>query len=141
MVAILSLFGVASVIGDASAQSFLPTLVDRKFLASANARLEQRGAVAQTAGPVLGGALVRVFGAPLAFLVDACSYLMSAVLLATIKIDEPPPDPQPTPQRHLVREIREGARWVYRHPMLAPMAIWGHVWFFFNAILTTAFVP
>ena len=45
------------------------------------------------------------------------------------------------PRRRLGREIAEGAHWVYRHEMLRPMAIWTHVWFFFNAIATTVFVP
>jgi MFS family permease len=37
-------------------------------------------------------------------------------------------------------EIREGLRWVYRHPVLAPMAVGSHGWFLFNSILGTVYV-
>jgi MFS family permease len=141
VIAVLVAFGAVSVLGDASAQSVLPRLVDRRVLAAANARLEQSGAVAQTSGPLLAGALIRVFGAPLAVLVDACSFLISGGLLLSIRGIEDRGAAQCAAQRHLGREIGEGARWVYRHPMLGPMAIWSHVWFFFNAILWTVFVP
>ena len=136
---VVAMFGAVSVLSDAGHQSALPRLVDRRVLTSANARLEQAGAVARTSGPLLGGVLVRVLGAPFALLVDALSFLASGVLLATIRVAEPdPPDRQ---QRHLGRELGEGLAWVYRHPMLAPMAFWGHVWFVFNAMLGTIFVP
>lgn len=142
LVVVLVAFGLVSVVSDASGQSFLPRLVDRGVLAAANARLEQSGAVAQASGLLLAGALVRLVGAPTAILVDACSFLLSGGLLASIKVEEKQEtEPAVTARRHLGREIREGARWVYRHPTLAPMAVWIHVWFFFNAILATAFVP
>jgi predicted MFS family arabinose efflux permease len=128
-----------SVLSDAGQQSALPRLVDRRVLTSANARLEQAGAVARTSGPLLGGLLVRVLGAPFALLADALSYLASGLLLASIRVTEP--DPPAREQRHLGRELREGLAWVYRHSMLAPVAVWGHVWFVFNAMLGTIFVP
>ena len=138
LVAVLLAFGLLSVVNDAAAQSALPRLVDRPLLAVANARLEQSGAVAQTGGPVLAGALVRLTGAPAAVVVDAVSFVVSAALLRSIPVVEPAPEPT---RRHLLREVAEGARWVYTHKMLAPMAIWSHVWFFANAILSVVFVP
>jgi MFS family permease len=139
LVAVLLAFGLLSVVNDAAAQSALPRLVDRPLLAVANARLEQSGAVAQTTGPVLAGALVRLTGAPAALVVDAVSFVVSAALLRSIPVVEPVPEP--TQRRHLLREVAEGARWVYTHEMLAPMAIWSHAWFFANAILSVVFVP
>ena len=141
VVAVLFVFGLLSVMNDAAAQSFLPRLVDHRLLAAANARLEQSGAVAQTCGPLLGGLLIRVASAPFALLVDAASFVASSLLLRSIRIEETPRREGVPPRRHLRREIAEGARWVYRHQMLAPMAVWTHVWFFFNAIATTVFVP
>jgi hypothetical protein len=139
LVAVLLVFGLLSVVNDAAAQSALPRLVDRPLLAVANARLEQSGAVAQTGGPVLAGALVRLTGAPAAVVVDAVSFVVSAALLRSIPVVEAAPES--TRRRHLLREVAEGARWVYTHEMLAPTAIWSHVWFFANAILSVVFVP
>lgn len=139
LIVVLLAFGLLSVVNDAAAQSVLPRLVDRPLLAVANARLEQSGAVPQTAGPALAGALVRLTGAPAALVVDSVSFLVSAALLRSIAVVEPAPEP--IRRRHLLHEVAEGARWVYSHQMLAPMAIWSRAWFFANALLSVVFVP
>ncbi|MFC7646849.1 MFS transporter [Streptosporangium lutulentum] len=88
LIAYVMVFGLLSLLFDAANQSFLPRLVPRKLLIPANARLEQSDSVAQTAGPLLAGALIQVVGAPVAMLVDAASYLVSGVLLASISVTE-----------------------------------------------------
>jgi MFS family permease len=136
--AVLFVFGTLNVIEFAAVQSFLPRLVPRSQLLAANARLDQSDTVAQTTGPVLGGGLVSLLGAPWAVLVDAVSYLVSAVLIARVPIDEPPP--RRTTAR-LRDEITEGVRWIYRHATLAPLAWSTHVWFLANSMATTVLVP
>jgi MFS family permease len=124
--------GTLSVQSDAAHQSFLPRLVSRAALTRANARLGQSSAVAQSTGPALAGVLVTVVGAPVAIVVDAVSYLVSGLLLTTVRVDEPVTDRS---QRHLLRELREGVSYVYRHPMLAPYALNTHAWFLCNTML------
>ena len=51
-------------------------------------RFDQAEAAAQTAGPGLGGLLVGVVGAPLAIAVDAVTYLIDAVLIAGMRLEE-----------------------------------------------------
>src|SRR2546430_1035787 len=77
-----------------------------------------------------------LIGAPAAILVDAASYLVSGVLLATLRTSEPG-----SVRGHLLGELREGVRFVYRHPMLAPYALTSHAWFVGNTMLSTAMVP
>ncbi|MEV0697945.1 MFS transporter [Saccharopolyspora sp. NPDC050389] len=120
---LVAAMGLASLFFDAADQAFLPRLVPTGLLTSANARLEQSDAVAQTTGPVLATALIKVLGAPLAILVDAASYLISGVLLASIRVQEPAA-PRAA-RRSLLTGLREGMSWVYRHRMLAPMALSG----------------
>ncbi len=151
------LSGSASMFFVSAHLSYLPSLVPLRSLPTATARLEQTYAAAQSVGPIVGGALVRLLTAPVAVLVDAASYAVSAVLLATIRRDEPAPEPSKgagsgdsgecgesaglaTAVRGVVDDLREGARWVYRHEMLAPYAIALHLWFFANAMVTTVFV-
>jgi MFS family permease len=137
---VLFAFGTLAIFGDAAAQSFLPRLVPRGSLLAANARMDQSLTVAQTSGPVIGGGLVGLVGAPLAVLVDAAAYAVSAVLIGGIRVDEPNAD-RTVPRPNLLRSVGEGMRWVYRHRTLAPMAWSTHVWFFGHAILFTAFAP
>lgn len=132
-------FGTMSLLNDAASQSFLPRLVERRHLLAANARLDQSSSVAQTSGPVIGGALVAALGAPLAVLVDAVSYLVSGLTIATIRVSETVVERGSGPG--LRREVADGLRWVYRHPVLAPHALTTHGWFLFSSMLSTVFVP
>ncbi len=140
LMAFMVAFGTMSLLSDAAARSLLPRLVPRASLLAANARLDQSSSVAQTSGPLVAGGLVTALGAPVAVLVDAVSYLASGIAIASIRTPEIPPvaDDQP---RNLRREIGDGLRWVYRHSVLAPLALSTHGWFLFNSILTTVFVP
>ena len=135
----VALFGLLTLLNDAASQSFVPRLVPASLLVPANARLDQGAAVAQTSGPLVAGGLVTALGAPLAVLVDAASYLVSALVVWRIPIAEPKPRSDVRP--HLRREIVEGLAFVYRHRMLAPFAIGTHGWFLFNSMLVTVFTP
>src|SRR5690606_16755363 len=89
-------------------------------------------------GPLVAGVVVRFLSAPVAILVNAASKAVSAVLLATIRVEEPAP--VRAPDRHLWRELKEGGSWVYRHHTLAPYAVSLHLWFFFNSAIMTVLV-
>jgi MFS family permease len=130
--------GTLSLFFDAADQAFLPSLVPERLLTSANARLEQSDAVAQSVGPLLAGVLIKAVGAPVAIVVDAASYLVSGLILATIPVKEAAV-PRAA-RRSLLTELREGTSWVYRHRMLAPMALSGHLWFLSHSILVTVYV-
>ncbi|MGC5168315.1 MFS transporter [Luteimicrobium sp. DT211] len=134
--ATLFVFGLLSLVGTAAVQSFLPTVVAPDRLLPANARLDQSAAVAQTGGPAVGGAVVGVLGAPVALLVDAASYVVDAVLIGRVRVEEVVPERPAQPER-VRTQIVDGLRWAYRHRMLAPLAWSTHVWFFGNALAAT----
>jgi hypothetical protein len=106
LAALVALVGAASMFYHAAHQSYLPQLVPTGVLPVANARIEQTMTAAEAIGPLLAGALVRFLSAPLAVLFTAASKAASAVLLATIRVDEPTPQRQA--DRHLWRELKEG---------------------------------
>ena len=138
LAAVMLGFGLLSVFNAAAHQSFLPRLVPRKLLPRANARLQQSDSVAQTTGPLIGGGLIAVIGAPLAVLVDAASYALSGLLTAATLVTDPRPR---RATRSVLADLREGAAWVYRHHALGPLAASMHGWFLFNAIFSTTYVP
>jgi MFS family permease len=131
----LFVFGLLSLVGTAAEQSFLPTVVAPERLLPANARLDQSAAVAQAAGPAVGGGVVALLGAPVALLADAVSYVLDAVLIGRIAVEEKVEAPV---ARERVRDqVAEGLRWAYRHRSLAPLAWSTHLWFFGNALALT----
>lgn len=108
--------GVCTVFFDVAYQSYLPHLVGRDNLVEGNAKLQGTQSVAQVAGPTVGGVLVQVLTAPYAILVDAASYLWSAVWVLSIRSREP--RPERAPDRHLGREMKEGLAFVLGNRLL-----------------------
>jgi MFS family permease len=131
----MAAFGLMSLLNDAASQSFLPRLVPANQLTSANARLDQSGAVAQSSGPAIGGGLVSLLTAPWAVLFDAVSYVASGLLLLRIPVSEPPR--RPVSLQGVRREALEGLRWIYKHATLRPLALSTHGWFLCFAVAGT----
>ncbi|MFI6011971.1 MFS transporter [Streptomyces sp. NPDC051243] len=110
--------GLANVVFDVGNSSFLPSIVSKEELTSRNSLTSASSAATDLGGPSLGGFLVQFLGAAASLIVDAISYLVSAVLLWTL----PRPTPAP-PTRHgtsFVALIRDGVRYVVRHRVMAP---------------------
>jgi MFS family permease len=122
------LVGVLSVFSEVAQQSYLPAIVEPEQLVEGNTKLQLSYSGAQFAGPGIGGALVQLLTAPIAIIVDAVSYVGSAVLLLLIRRDDrrARPDPPPagrTDLRGLGRDIREGFRFVWWHRLIRPLAL------------------
>ena len=80
--------GVLTVFFDVSYQSYLPSLVEREQLLEGNAKLEISRSATQLAGPGIAGAMIAALTAPVAVLVDALSFLGSAIFLFAIRKQE-----------------------------------------------------
>ena len=109
---IVSVFGV---VFDVAYPSYLPTLLKPRELVEGNAKLESSAALAEVSGWGIAGVLTQVAGAPLAILLDALSFVVSALSLATIRRREPPPDADHE-RRSVAREVWAGLRFVVADP-------------------------
>ncbi|HJU47895.1 MAG TPA: MFS transporter [Gaiellaceae bacterium] len=115
--------GVCTVFFDVAYQSYLPSLVERGQLVDGNAKLELSRSAAQIGGPGFAGGLVSALTAPYAVLVDAVSYVGSALFLFTIRKPEPLPEAEAgTPRPSMLREAREGLRYVLGNRYLRAIA-------------------
>ena len=108
--------GVATVFFDVSYQSFIPVLLPGEQVGSANSKLEATSQIAHIGGPGLAGALLTVVSAPVLLLADGISYLFSAFALWRVRDTETLSDPKE--RQSLPREIAEGLRFVFGHPLL-----------------------
>jgi MFS family permease len=120
---VVFLTGVLTVFFDVAYQSYLPALVDRDQLADGNAKLEMSRGGAQIAGPGSAGALVDLFGAPVAVVVDALSFVVSAISILFIRRAEPLVKAASKAERPTMRaDIGEGLRYVLGHGALRAVA-------------------
>src|SRR3974390_2004998 len=101
------LAAVLTVFFDAASTAYLPSIVARSRLVTANSALSATASVAEFTGFGISGVLVQLLTAPIAIAVDAASFLASAALLATIRRPEPARPPA-TEREPVLREIREG---------------------------------
>jgi MFS family permease len=113
---------VLSTFFDVADHAYLPTVVSRKRLIDANSALTATGSVAEFSAFGIGGFLIQALTAPIAILIDAVSFVVSAILLATIRKPEPPPTPH-ADREPVLREIREGIRILARSPLLRALAL------------------
>ncbi len=92
--------GVLTIFFDVAYQSYLPTLVTKDELIEGNSKLAATASLSEFAGFSVSGWLVQVFSGPFAVLVDAVSFVISAVFLRGIRTPEP---------KHMAVEDRESA--------------------------------
>lgn len=113
--------GIFEVIFIVAYQAFLPALVRRDELVTANGRLQTSESAAQIAGPGFAGVLVAAVTAPIAIVVDVVTFLVAAACVAWIRVVEPAPAP---PRQRSVRgEVREGVVALLGHPVLRPVVL------------------
>lgn len=123
--AVVFLVGACQVLFDVAYQSYLPSLVERDQIIEGNAKLEVSRSAAQVTGPGLAGALVEIFTAPYAVLVDALSFVASGLFLLRIRKPEEKPARRIAAdgsEASLWAELAEGLRFVLANPSLRAQA-------------------
>jgi MFS family permease len=117
--------GCLTVFFDVAYQSYLPSVVDRDQLVEGNSKLEISRSASQLVGPGLAGVLIGILKAPFAIVLDAASFLFSALFVFAIRRPEPPipPHDEATGPRPSMRsEIAAGMRYVTGHRWLRSIA-------------------
>lgn len=89
---VIFLGGTLSVFFSTAQASLFNTLVRREDYVQASSLLFGSRALSMVGGPAAGGILVQVLTAPIAVIVDAASFVVSALALARIRAVEPPPE-------------------------------------------------
>jgi Na+/melibiose symporter-like transporter len=126
---------------DSADHAYLPTIIERDQLVEANAALAATGSAAEFTAFGIGGFLVQVLSAPIAVLVDAASFVVSAMLLGSIRASEPEP-PRPAEREPVLAEIQEGFQLIVRDASLRAFAaarmavagtygVFGGIWLLF----------
>ena len=115
------LAGVLTMFFDVAYLSYLPSLVRPEDLLEGNSKLSASASVAEVGAFGLAGWLVQLFTAPVAILIDAVSFLVSALCVGAIRAPEPAPA-RVAARESLRREIGEGLRAVLGDRLLLATA-------------------
>ena len=123
--------GAADIAFRSASGAYLKALVPRDDLLVANGRFESTLWTATVLGPPLGGAAIGLFGPVTTVVVDAVSYLLSALGIRAIGGTEAPPVRTGAP-RMKPGDLLEGWRYILGHPALRPL--------FLNTILVNGLI-
>jgi predicted MFS family arabinose efflux permease len=135
---VVGLAGVLTVFFDVAYQSYLPSLVPGERLMEGNSKLQLTASTAEVIGPAFTGFLVQLLTAPVAILVDAVSFLLSAASIALIGKREEAVDKQQHAGQ--LRDMFAGAGYVFGHQLLRPLALRAVTAAFFWGFFSTLYV-
>ena len=124
---------------DVAYRSYLPSLVAREDLLDANSKLTASAGVAEAGGFAVSGWLVQWLTAPFAILIDAISFLASALAIALIRKPEPAPAPRAR-DTSVGSEIAAGARLIFSDRRLRAFGINAIAGGFSNSLVGTLYM-
>jgi MFS family permease len=122
--------GGATVFFATAYRAFIPALLESSDLLEANAKLQGSEQVTRVAGPGTAGLIAQAVGPVGGVVVDVATFVVSALCLWRIRVDEPRRE---APRRRLRQEIAEGLRFVAGDPLLRVVSVFGCV---SNLVLT-----
>jgi MFS family permease len=114
---------VAFVWFDAADFGALPALVGRDQLPAAASLIDLSDSAAMLIAPALGTALIAVLRPAYALGFDAASYLLSAMLLLSVRRSFGRPQPAVEPRGRSRADLAEGLRFLWHHPVIRTLTI------------------
>ena len=107
--------GTLTVVFDIASGTYFLSVVPREHIVEAQSKLSVTRSLSWVAGPSLGGWLVQILTAPVALIVDATTYVVSALFISRIRAPEPPLE---APREAMRRRLAQGFGFVFGHPIL-----------------------
>jgi MFS family permease len=117
----------------------IPSIVSDRELVAANAISSVTWSAMLTLGAAIGGLVTGWFGTDVAFILDALTYLLSAALIASVRLPKRAPREKSklTLKRALgITETIEGARYVKHRPRVLALLLVKPAWGLGGGILT-----
>jgi MFS family permease len=113
---VAAIMGLATVFFDVAYQSFVPIVVPKQQIASANSSLETTNQLSTIGGPAIVGGLLSIVKAPALLVADSLTFLVSTISLSAIRDREVP---KPKAERKKLRhEIAEGLKFVWNNKII-----------------------
>jgi len=120
------LCGVQNVVGGAAYQVLIAQMAGRERLVEANAKITLGETSSALIGPGLAGLLIQALTAPFAIVLDAMTFLFSALLLR--RMEAPNDIVEPRSKHSVWAEIHEGLLLVWNSRTLLALAVLAGLW-------------
>jgi MFS family permease len=130
--------GTCAVMFDISWSTLFVSIVPRRDVVEANSKLNLSRALSFVAGPSAAGFLVQLLTAPVTLLVDAFSFIGSALFLGRIRAQEPPVEEDG--RESVLQSLRSGMRFVFGDELIRPELLCTATINLFNFVFHAIFV-
>jgi MFS family permease len=141
LAALVFVAGTMTVFFQVACTSYPPTLfTDDAQLHRRNTQLYLSDSVSKSAGPVLAGPVITFLTVTGAVAANAASFFVSVFAVLSIRHREPEPDVVRRTRGWLRREVWEGLRFVFRHPVLEPVLTCGMTYTVFLSMVESILV-
>jgi predicted MFS family arabinose efflux permease len=130
--------GTFAVMFDISWSTLFVSVVPRRDVVDANSKLSLSRSVSFVTGPSVAGFLVQILTAPVTLIVDAVSYLGSAVFLSRMRSEEPRVGEDG--RDGVLRSLRAGFGFVFRDEFIRPELLCVATINLFNFVFHAIFV-
>jgi len=135
---VISFFtGALNITSQVTGMAFLPSLVQNENIVEGNSKFATTESAATIAGPGASGFLIQILSAPATIIFDAVSFVISAILVW--QIHTPEMKALAEERQSVWAEIVEGLSFVYKNPILRPLAESIALHFLFMLIISTIF--
>lgn len=101
---------IAAAFFEPAIQAIIPEVVDKEMLPKANGMSQMVSGITTVAGPLLGAALVSLFGIGLVFMANSISYFISAILASLLIVKKD--FRNLNCNRNMLNDIREGIKFI-----------------------------
>lgn len=112
--------GIINAVDGPTRLALVPNLVERPILSSALAINSVVFNLARFIGPIAAGLAIDHVGVPLAFALNAATYLWFYAALLTVRVER---EERPSSERGLLRAMVEGVSYAVKHPGIGPILL------------------
>jgi len=130
--------GSCAVLFDISWATLFVSVVPRRDVVEANSKLNLSRALSFVTGPSAAGFLVQALTAPVTLLVDAFSFIGSALFLGRIRASEPPVEEDG--RESVLQSLRSGLRFVFGDELIRPELLCTATINLFNFVFHAIFI-
>jgi MFS family permease len=122
LLALVFVMGCMTIGFDMAQAAYVPVLVRSERLVEANGKLQVSASAAVTTGPALAGGIVQLVAAPIAILINAATFGLSALLLRSVRHEENVVREERA-ARSVWSEIFLGIRFIFQTPVMRALTV------------------
>ncbi len=112
--------------------AYLKSIVSEEELLKASTHITSMFQIARVLGPITGAFLLIFFNARLCILINAFSFIVSAIILCSLPADKT--SVHDKSKQNWIKDTAAGIKYLWHNPILRKLLLLGFIWFFSSLV-------